>query len=546
MTTVRMLYHLARADFLERVRRYSFLVTLAATAYLGYLLVPPLDAQYQTVTLGNARGVYNSPWIGAMFGLMITTMVSLIAFYLINNAIQRDRQTRVGEIIASTPVSKTLYALGKWLSNVAVLALMMAVLTLAAVGMQLFRAEDLHIDLWALVAPIWLMGLPVMATVAAVAVLFESIPFLSGGFGNIVYFFSWIMILTMILLAMEDSASGMISNCNDLYGISRTIADMQRAIKTYDPDYSGSFSIGADAVFDDPLVFPWEGITWTPALVWERLGWLLLAPVIAILAALPFDRFDPARRRAPRTRRRRHARRKRRRDDVEGNDSPEFPSSRPAAPVIPTTSLTPFPNRRAHWRFIAVLRAELRLMLRGQPWWWYLVAAGLIISSAVTPPDAAVILLAFAWLWPILIWSPMGAREARHFTHELVFSVPHPLRRQLAATWLSGVAVALLMTSGALIRAISAGDDARVAAMLAGVSFVPSLALALGVWSRSSRLFEVVYLMLWYVAFNGVPTFDFMGLGNTGAQQGYSLVYLALALILFVVSAIGRRSQLQQ
>lgn len=33
----RILYHLARADFLERVRRYSFLVTLGLAVYLGYL-----------------------------------------------------------------------------------------------------------------------------------------------------------------------------------------------------------------------------------------------------------------------------------------------------------------------------------------------------------------------------------------------------------------------------------------------------------------------------------------------------------------------------
>jgi hypothetical protein len=412
----------------------------------------------------------------------------------------------------------------------------MAVLTLAALGMQLLRAEDLHVDLWALVAPIWLMGLPVMATVAAMAVLFESIPFLSGGFGNIAYFFLWIGILTSILVAMDDSASGMISNCNDFYGISRTIADMQRAIKAYDPGYSGSFSIGADAMLDDPLVFRWDGIAWTPALVGE---WLSLAPVIAILAALPFDRFDPARRRAPRARERR--------DDSAEYDGPESSSLRPAAPVIiPPTSLTPLPDQRAHWRLIAVLRAELRLMLRGQPWWWYLVAAGLIISSAVTPPDAAVILLAFAWLWPILVLSPMGAQEACHFTHELVFSVPHPLRRQLVATWLSGVLVALLMTSGGLIRAISTGADTRAVAMLAGVSFVPSLALALGVWSRSPRLFEVVYLALWYVGFNGVPAFDFMGLGNASAGQGHSSIYLVLAPILLAVSAIGRRHQLQR
>ena len=36
MKSARVIYHLARADFLERVRRYSFLVMLGLAALLGY------------------------------------------------------------------------------------------------------------------------------------------------------------------------------------------------------------------------------------------------------------------------------------------------------------------------------------------------------------------------------------------------------------------------------------------------------------------------------------------------------------------------------
>jgi len=537
MTIVRMLFHLARADFLERVRRYSFLVMLTGTAFLGYLFVPPLDAPYQTVTLDNARGIYNSPWVGAMFGLMLSTIASLIAFYFINNTIGHDRRTRVGEIIACTPVSKTLYTLGKWLSNLAVLTLIMIVLTLAAVGMQLFRAEDVHIDLWALVAPIWLMGFPVMAVTAAVAVLFESISFLNGGFGNIVYYFTWCLVFVAVMVPMQDTTNGLMASSNDFYGISRTIADMQKSVLNHDLDYSGSFSIGAGKV-DNPLIFLWKGLVWTPALVWERLSWLFVGPVIALFAALLFDRFDPARRRVPRTR-------KRRQEEVAEN-VPGLTFLRIAEPAIPKIPLTPLPSRRYYGRFITALQAELRLMLRAQPPWWHLIAVSLVIGSAVTPLEVAVILQAFAWLWPILVWSPMGAREALDYTHELVFSVARPLRCQLSASWLSGVTIALSMTSGSLVRALSIGNVERALVMGVGVVFVPSLALACGVLSRSSRLFEILYLMLWYVAFNGVPAFDFIGLGNAGLQQGYWLIYLVLALILLVVSFVVRKSQLQR
>ena len=36
MNRAHVIYHLARADFLERVRRYSFLIMLGLVVFLGY------------------------------------------------------------------------------------------------------------------------------------------------------------------------------------------------------------------------------------------------------------------------------------------------------------------------------------------------------------------------------------------------------------------------------------------------------------------------------------------------------------------------------
>ena len=36
MRALRVVYAIARADFLERVRRYSYLITLLFAVYLGY------------------------------------------------------------------------------------------------------------------------------------------------------------------------------------------------------------------------------------------------------------------------------------------------------------------------------------------------------------------------------------------------------------------------------------------------------------------------------------------------------------------------------
>ncbi len=226
MTSLRALYHLMLADFLERIRRYSFVVVLVATALVGYSMVPSIDASYNAFAIGPHRPFYSSAWVGTVFGLVVSTMVSLLGFYLVRNAVVRDYQTRVGQIIATTPVSKPLYMMGKWLSNLAVLATILAALTVVALVMQVVRAEDTSVHLWELIAPIWLMGLPTMALVAALAVLFECLPLLRSGIGSVAYLVLWCWVL-LAMAASSFESIGEATAGNDLIGISRTMVDLR-------------------------------------------------------------------------------------------------------------------------------------------------------------------------------------------------------------------------------------------------------------------------------------------------------------------------------
>ena len=87
-------------------------------------------------------------------GSASTVMLAYFGFYLVKNSLSRDRNTRVGEILASTPLTDYLYIASKFVSNLAVLTLMASALALAAVVMQLLLSPvEAGFDLWALLAP---------------------------------------------------------------------------------------------------------------------------------------------------------------------------------------------------------------------------------------------------------------------------------------------------------------------------------------------------------------------------------------------------------
>jgi hypothetical protein len=527
MGKVSAVLHLARADLLERVRRFSFLVVLVSAVFVGFLSVPEMGAGYRVLQVGDQRGVYDSAWIGLMFGLIAALHLPLVGFYLVRNAVARDRQTGVGEIIATTPISKPAYVLGKWLSNLGVLVSILAVMTVMAGVMQVVRAEDTAIRLGALVPTIWWMSLPVLAMAAALAVLFECTPVLRGGWGNVIFLFLWLFSLGAVLGGSTEVETDLVRPGGDLYSFSRPVASIQQQMLAADPQAtvsSGLVIIGPDI----ERTFVWEGLRWKMGMVLERLRWLGLALLLALAAAIPFDRFDPARRRPGGER-------------AEDGIAHE-PAPAAQRPRVATKRLTTLSGSAWRWRFSGVLVAELRLMLKGQSWLWYIGAIGLNLACLLNPStEVQRYLLLAVWVWPLTIWSHMGARERRFNTEQMVFCAPHPALRQPPATWLAGVAFTLAAGSGAWLHLILAGETVSLLGWFTGALFVPALALALGAWTGSSRAFEAGYLFLWYLGpFEGIPALDYTGASTGGQGLGMPAVYLAITAGLVTLAMIGR------
>lgn len=546
MNALSSTFHLMYADLLERVRSYSFMVVMALTVLAGYLLVPPMGAPYTSFVIGSHRGFYNSPWVGTIFGVVACTWLALVGFFLVKNTVERDNQTRVGQIIASTPIRKPYYTLGKWLSNLVVLALILAVLTMMAPVMQYVRAEDTQIDLGALAAPIWLMGFPALALVSALAVLFECVPLLRGGLGNVVYFFIWGPVLVgsigSAFIYGPDSAPR-----NDFAGLSRSLIDIQGELdaRGYNADDGVTGVVGPTMGYEITR-FTWGGIAWTADIWLERAMWSSGAMLIALAAAIPFDRFDPARRGVSLERRGRKKRLPERQPDQAGREHALPQVSEPRVQVWANVRFEPRSPTFGVSGFIGVLTAELRLMLKGLHWVWYLVAAGLIVACVASPIHIVrAYLLPIAWMWPLLIWSQMGSREHRFGAWQMIFTVQQPIQRQLPAMWLAGVLVAAITGSGAAFRFAGLGAWMSLFVWAAGALFIPALALMLGVWTNSRRMFEMVYLLWWYMAFNGIAALDFIGTTQDALDRGNPWVFLGLALVFLAASLIGRWRQVQ-
>jgi hypothetical protein len=524
MNRMRTLLHLAYADVLERTRRYSFVAMMAATLYLVYAIA----RGDLILTLGSWTGVMNAAWVGGMVATTAIILLTLFGFYLVKNTIERDTRTGVGQIIAATPVTGIEYLLGKWLSNWLVLTLLLGILAISAVIIVMFAAGPVSVELAGLLFPFILLGIPALAFVGALAVMFEVLPVLRSGAGNAIYFFLW----SALFIAAFLTGSIWL----DWTGLVIVSQSMGAAVRSVDPSYAMGFSLTTAGNTGGQLRHVlWQGIAWTPAFVMSRLLWIGISALCVTLSAGVFRRFDPSRERvkkggehhagetsgAPQTA-----------DAKVAHDDVRYHLSLTAASVPP------------RYRLGRHLWMDLVTTMKGWPWWWYAGVCVCIVGGLVSPvADARQAWLPCAWLWPLVLWSGIGTRDVTHQTEGLLFASPGPVLRQVAVMLVAGVVVSVVTGSGVLMNLLVHADWPGVSGWLAGAVFIPSLAIAVGLWTRTAKVFEIVYLLVWYLGPlhpRDLPALDYLGATNASIAAGMPATFGLIAVGLWGLAFAAR------
>ncbi len=550
---MRQVYHVARADFLQRVRSRRLLVVLAVVAFLGYLVnVGQIELAYQIETSGtltNVGGANTASFVGLKAGMTGSMVLLFGGFYLMKGTLDRDRVHKVDRLVASTPITDQTYLFGKWLSNIGLGAVILATLGIATVINHAVHGVG-PTKLVALVGPIFVVALPLSALVGAVALLFETIDRLSGTLGNIGYFF-----LATFALAGLQSAQGYAPNelplfvkAVDIMGYLTVYTLTADALLAKVPDAIGVLpSFGT--LSGDEQIFVYSGQPWPLWIYVQRAGLLLPAIATVVVASIPFTRRSLS-------------------TDSAGTGwlsrlgtwvptigrSPDTVEATTDGPTIDSMSLTSVEDRTS-WSFWRLVAAETRLVARGQRWWWYVCAVGLVVTpigllagsglSSASSELARRALLPLAFIWPIFVWSELGVRVTKHRVADLVLSSNYPVK-QLAAEWFAGVIVAIGVSSGLVTLFVATGQMGALLGVASGVLFAPALALAMGIWSRSSWLFEMTYLLVWYIGpLNGATAVDFIGTMTTSVEKGIPLIFIALSVVLVGIALARRTMELR-
>ena len=495
---------IVRADFLIRFRRPSTIVIFVLLSAIAYLWVPAPSTGRALMRIGEKRALYDSAAIGMATGLLAGMFVGLAGFYVISSAIRRDVVSRCGSIIAATTVRNVEYLAGKFLGNIVFLVTFVAGYMLVSMTMLLVHGEGplqpvVFVEEYALLAS------GTIVLISVLAIVFESVPWLSGRFGDVVYFILWAGTFSIAVAFVEGGV--MWTRYIDFHALAFMMAQIRSTFHTT------SFSIGASPYnpANGTIVVPPLRLTaeWIVPRITSTLAPLLLLPIALVF----FHRFDPVRTRTAAA----HARRSW--------------SGRINALVRPLARL-------AFGRFAgATAIADAQLTVVSTP----LVVVAAIVFALV-PIEG----MPFAFLAAAMFISDAATRERRAGTEALVWAVPRVRERIVTWKMTSSLLVALLVVAIPIARSAVA-RPATLGPLLAGVIFTCAAATALGIISGNPKTFIVLYLTFWYICVNdkgATPALDFAGFFgvHAGVAAAYALAAVGLLVAAEVLRAMSSRA----
>jgi hypothetical protein len=492
---------IASADLAARLRRPATLVLLGLLLAAASTTFPDPSTGKGILTIGGKRAVYTSAALAVATAGLVPIFLGLFGFYAVSNAIALDRRSGAGRLYGASPVGSVDYLLGKLLGNLSLLSLVTLAFCGVVMAVQVVHGEA-RLEPLVFLAHVLVVALPTLLAVAVLALVFECVPFLAGRFGDVAYFFVWLLTLSMPAFAGDAVGAELppLAAAFDWNGLGFLITQIQRATG------SGSVTIGwgGGAPAGEAVVFP--GFVFSAGMLGRRL--LSFLPPLALLpvALLAFDRFDPARRLGA-------------------------VSSRPSLAARVAARLSPAPARLLgvvvpaeagpiRPGLVSAALTELLVTLRLRPLLVVALPAAALVAFAI-PPATAGRLLAAAYALLALLLADVATREERTGLARVFAATPGAGGR-VAAVKLLGASAAALLLLVPLAAKASVASPLALPAACAGALFAAALAVGVGLLTGSPKPFVGLLLALWYVAVNDggrSAALDLAGFGGAATPE---------------------------
>lgn len=466
MSTNNALFSSLKFDLKRHFRGPSLWFFALACPVAANYIVPDNDAPYAVLLVNNAKPILTGAVLGLEIGVIAATLMIPLAYIFLRSGPTRHSPWQIMDV---APHSRILSTLGRWASDTLILWVLLAVLTLCAFIIGLFKIDGSMHSLQ-MVVSIWLPAAPALALTAAMRMLMESRNLTRKWLGDVIFLAAWLALLIAgIIGATDPETQLMISRpFSDAFGFTAPII--------------GSVDFPVDSVVIGGSTNPnvnisidaWRGVTKIDYMT-ARLLWIAIAASLCVSAGLVW---------APQ----KEGRVKTTRNTREANLASRL--NIVDIPFVAPQSILPKASNN-----IGVIANEIRYIFRSKVW----AIALLIVSvmGALTPfrmlAGPAILLIM------IFLMTDASARWQSKTLGQLLDTVgPGPIHRAITLfTALSIIStLALIPASFHVIIGQEWHWLPHIGVMAV---IVPAIVVILGAVSRSAVTGRLIMLISWYI-----------------------------------------------
>lgn len=465
----RRIYGIAKADFFERIRRFSFIAMIIIMVIAVFFIVPNPKATISSITINpdDFAQMSDVSWIFLSASICAGLFFPIVGVIYIKNSISTDRKYGLIGLIQTSAVKKSEFVFGKILSNFFLLLALLFVLLFGTLLMAFIKFPDSSVPI-KMLSVIFVGMLPNLVFCATIAVILEILPIFKSNTGSsigIILCFSLIIasIVTAILKPINylrgifdfTNLAWLIQNMEDIV-FSTSGKHVQLVI------LSGGTANYTDNSLPKLLL---ENIRLSKEFIIGKIMMLILCFIIAFISSYWVF-----------------------------NEQKIFKKNKKTG-LIRSQKLTIKIK-------CSVLR-ELWMRCMNVSLEWKVVLLLLWGTLFVVQQK-----IAYSIIYPLLclgslpLFSDIGCREYKCGMDAVLSITGIRFIKQLIYEWISALIISIIAIFPLLLRFISGNEWEGAIPYVSFAVFIPSLSTILGEYTKENRVFEIVFIVICYVMLN--------------------------------------------
>ena len=502
---MKSLITIIKLDFLQRTRNYNFLITLCACLAIAYTFVPEPNANYSTIRISDYVGFYNSAWFGYVTAIMTSIFLSLIGFYLINSSIKNDLETKVGQMIAATPISNFSYLLSKVISNFLLLLTIVFIIFFMSIILFFLYNDGYTFQVFQFVRPYLIITIPTMFFIACLSVIFEILFQKYSVLQNVLFFF-------LFSFLAFSSPKNETDFCLDVFGSKIVMYQLEEKVREItNTDKNTNMSIGyVLGNTKKPEKFEFNGINFSLTFILSRFLWMLFGLILVGFSSLFFHRFTLEKK-------------------LKSLKKTKIIESKK---TIHQINLSKLVTTKTNYSILPLIKTELLLLFRkGKKWLWFVNILGMILLGFLPLETAHQIVLPILWFLQVHRFSDIATKEKTFRIHLFTASSYKPIQRIFTSKIIASFILMLIISSPLIIKYFMNFNFLNALFIISGLTLLVFTAVLFGQISKGKKLFEVVFFLVTYANINGIPYFDYFGAINNDLGNFYTFLIIILLLL---------------